>query len=119
MRILVDENIPLMSVKQLRQAGHDVLDIRGTPDEGTSDEFVWNKAYREKRLLITTDRGFARHRDREHYGVLIVSLRKPNRNKINERVIEAMKQFSREDWPGLLVIMRDEVMSTWSQGKGP
>jgi len=28
MDILVDENIPLMSVKQLQQMGHNVLDIR-------------------------------------------------------------------------------------------
>ena len=30
MDILVDENIPLISVDQLRRMGHDVLDIRGT-----------------------------------------------------------------------------------------
>ncbi|MBA7708748.1 hypothetical protein ES703_117652 [subsurface metagenome] len=28
MRILVDENIPRMTVNQLRDNGHDVLDIR-------------------------------------------------------------------------------------------
>ncbi|HUW20633.1 MAG TPA: DUF5615 family PIN-like protein [Sedimentisphaerales bacterium] len=59
MKILVDENIPLMGVQELRQMGHDVLDIRGTPDKGTSDEFLLKKACEEKRILITTDRGFA------------------------------------------------------------
>jgi len=38
MKILVDENIPLMTVQALREMDHDVLDIRGTLDEGTSDE---------------------------------------------------------------------------------
>lgn len=52
MDILVDENIPLASVEQLQQMGHNVLDIRGTPDEGISDELLWNKACQEKRLLI-------------------------------------------------------------------
>ena len=75
MDILVDENIPRMSVEQLRQMGHDVLDVRGTADEGISDELLWSKTCQEKRLLITTDRGFAHCRDREHYGILIVSLR--------------------------------------------
>ena len=97
--------------------GHDMLDIRGTADEGISDELLWNRACREKRLLITTDRGFAHYRDREHYGILIVSLRRPNRHKINKRVIEAMGLFSPEQWPGLLVVMRDEAMSAWRQGK--
>jgi len=115
MRILVDENIPLVTVEQLRRLGHDVLDIRGTADQGISDELLWNKAYQEKRLLLTTDRGFAHYRDRKHYGILIVSLRRPNRHKINKRVLDATKLFSVEQWPSLLVVMRDRTMSTWRQ----
>lgn len=34
MRIPVDENIPVMTVRQVRDLGHDVLDIRGTGPEG-------------------------------------------------------------------------------------
>jgi len=74
MKVLVDENIPLMSVHELRQMGHDVLDIRGTPDEGTADELLLKRAYEEGRLLITTDRDFASFRDREHNGILIIAL---------------------------------------------
>jgi predicted nuclease of predicted toxin-antitoxin system len=117
MDILVDENIPLASVEQLRKMGHDVLDIRGTTDEGLSDELLWNRSCQQKRLLITTDRGFARYRHREHHGILIISLRRPNRLKINDRVIEAMRLFSTEQWAGLLVVMRDKTMSTWRLGK--
>lgn len=57
MRIFVDENIPKMAAKALREAGHDVKDIRGTPEEGMSDEDIWNVINKEKRLLITTDKG--------------------------------------------------------------
>jgi len=117
MNILVDENIPLMSVEQMCQMGHDVLDIRGTSDEGISDELLWNRTCQEKGLLITTDRGFAHYRHRDHPGILIVSLRKPNRRKINDCVTEAIKLFQPEQWPGLLVVMRDETMSTWRRGK--
>jgi predicted nuclease of predicted toxin-antitoxin system len=117
MKVLVDENIPLMCVRELRQIGHNVLDIRGTIDEGISDELLFKKACEENRLLITTDRDFASFRHREHYGILIIALRRPNRSKINERVIEAIKRFSTGKWPGLLVVMRDEVMSTWRPGK--
>ncbi len=113
MKILVDENIPLMTVGQLRMMGHDVLDVRSTPEQGISDELLWNKTCQEKRLLITTDKGFVTHRNTKHYGILIVSLRKPNRQRINQRVIEAIKRFSPKQWPGLLVVMRDNVMSTW------
>jgi Domain of unknown function (DUF5615) len=38
MKILVDEHIPLMTVRALRLMGHDVHDIRGTTDEGMQDD---------------------------------------------------------------------------------
>ncbi len=113
MKILVDENIPLLCVSDLQAAGHDVADIRGTEEEGMSDEAVWNQAQRDGRLLVTTDKGFARQRDREHQGILIVLLHRPNRHKITRRIIEAMDLFSADEWRGLLVVMRDTVMSTW------
>ena len=36
MKIFIDENMPLMTVEALSGQGHDVLDIRGTADEGLS-----------------------------------------------------------------------------------
>jgi hypothetical protein len=62
MKILVDEHIPLMTVSALRLLGHDVRDIRGTPEEGMEDDVLWEMAQREERLLITTDKGFTRYR---------------------------------------------------------
>jgi len=62
MRILVDENIPLVTVERLRELGHDVLDIRGTADQGLEDPELWSRALAERRLLITTDRGFTEYR---------------------------------------------------------
>lgn len=50
MEILVDENIPLMAVQALREMGHDVLDIRGTLDEGASDKTLWNIGQREGQI---------------------------------------------------------------------
>lgn len=113
MKILVDENIPLLCVEHLQNTGHDVADIRGTEEEGLSDEAVWNKAQDDGRLLITTDKGFTQRRYEKHRGILVVLLRQPNRHKINNCIVEAMGLFSAAQWPGLLVVMRDTVMSTW------
>lgn len=52
MRILVDENIPRMTVDRLRELGHDVKDIRRTDDEGLTDVGLWGVDIRERRLLI-------------------------------------------------------------------
>jgi len=113
MKVFVDENIPLMTVAALRSLGHDVHDIRGTIDEGMRDDALWEMAQREERLLITTDRGFTHYRMRPHHGVLVIQLRQPNRRKIHARIMQALRQFSDREWPGLLVVMRDVAQSVW------
>jgi predicted nuclease of predicted toxin-antitoxin system len=57
MKILVDENIPRMTVEGLRTQGHDVKDIRGTAQQAVPDSALWQIASLEDRLLITTDKG--------------------------------------------------------------
>ena len=86
MKICVDENIPLVTVSELRSLQHDVLDIRYTPDQGLSDDLLWELVTKQGRLLITTDKGFAQHRTELHHGLLIVRLRQPNEQKIHERM---------------------------------
>src|SRR5262245_58970199 len=81
MKLFVDENIPSRTVQELRKLGHDVLDIRGTSDQGLDDEVLWTRLMKENRLLITTDKGFAQHRQEAHCGILIVRLRQPNEAK--------------------------------------
>ena len=86
MKICVDENIPLVTVSELRSLQHDVLDIRYTPDQGLSDDLLWELVTRQGRLLITTDKGFAQRKTELHHGLLIVRLRQPNEQKIHERM---------------------------------
>ncbi len=113
MKIFVDENIPLITVETLRQIGHNVKDIRRTDDEGISDDEIWNKTQQENRMLITTDKGFAKYRGYPHYGILIIRLKKPNCKRIHERIISTINQIPTDEWEGLLVVMRDTVQSSW------
>jgi len=111
MKVAVDENIPLSVVKELRTRDWDVLDIRGTADEGMDDESFWRIVQSEARLFITTDKGFTHYRDASHHGLLIVNLKHPNRRKIHTRVFHALDQF--DSWLNRLVVMRDTVQSVW------
>jgi predicted nuclease of predicted toxin-antitoxin system len=111
MRVLADENIPKLTVLALTELGHDVLDIRGTDKQGIDDEQLWMLAESETRLLITTDKGFASLRDVNHHGLLIVRLHHPNEERIHARVIAAFRQFAEQDWPGMTVVMRDNVQT--------
>jgi predicted nuclease of predicted toxin-antitoxin system len=62
MKILVDENMPKLTVADLIALGHDVRDLRGTKLEGVDDATLWQLAQQENRLLVSTDKGFAHHR---------------------------------------------------------
>lgn len=90
-----------------------MLDIRGTSDQGMADQQLWEKAVQEQRLLITTDKGFAEHREELHYGLLIIRLKQPSRVKIHQRVLQALRHYAANQWPGLVVVMRDAFQSAW------
>lgn len=111
MRILVDENIPRATVAELIALGHDVFDVRGTDLQGIQDDELWELAQSEQRLLITSDKEFSSHRTEDHFGILVVRLRQPNRQSIHERVLAVMRSLPERDWPGSLVVVRDSVMS--------
>ncbi len=113
MKIFVDENIPFITVKELRSKGFDVKDLRGTTDQGITDEELWKIVQQEKRLLITTDKGFSAQRNERHYGILIIRLKKPSRMKIHQRVMQAINNFKEDEWKGLMVVIRDVVQSSW------
>jgi len=55
MKLLANENIPIGTVRQLRELGHDVLAISQTCP-GVTDDVVLGLAHREQRTLLTFDR---------------------------------------------------------------
>ena len=113
MNILVDENIPNMTVRRLKELGHNVKDIRGTEEEGITDEYLWDIAQNENRLLISTDKGFTQYRHNFHHGILIILLKNPNKDKIHQRVLNAINQFDENEWMNLLTVVRDFAQSLW------
>src|SRR4051812_24101368 len=113
MRILVDQNIPNVTVGELRSRGHDVLDIRGTERQGMFDDELWPFAQSERRMLVTTDKGFTEHREEPHCGILVIRLRQPNEQRMHTRIMAAFNQFADDEWRGLLVVMRDTVQSVY------
>ena len=111
MQILVDENIPRPTVVRLRECGHDVLDIRGTPREGMKDELLWELAQKEKRLLISTDGRFLRYWNVSHSGALVVLLKQAKLWTIHEKIMRTLDQFTPEEWREQLVVVRDKFQS--------
>ena len=54
MRLLANENIPLATIRKLRELGHDVFAIH-EQNAGISDQNVLELAHNEQRMLITFD----------------------------------------------------------------
>jgi predicted nuclease of predicted toxin-antitoxin system len=121
MNILSDENIPNITLEELRSLQHDVLDIRGTPKQGMFDDELWTLAQADQRVLITTDKGFTQYRDEDHFGILVIRLRQPNEQQIHSRIMAAIREFAPSEWRGLLVVMRDKVRTLYrsKKAKGP
>ena len=113
MRIFVDENIPKITVRELKAREHNVVDIRNTEQEGIPDKEVWANAQEQKRLLITTDKGFFQYRNVTHFGIIIIRLKKPNRIKIHERILYAITRLPESDWQNKIVMIKDNVLSSW------
>ena len=117
MKVFVDENIPLMTVQELRKIGCEVVDIRGTGKMGMSDEDIWEMAQKIGCLLVTTDKGFADKRYEKHNGILIIRLKQPNRIKIHQKVMKAISLFKEREWRGLTVIIQDTFHTVWKDKK--
>ena len=99
----------------MKSEGFDVLDIRNTNKEGISDEKVWEITQNEKRLLITTDKGFSKFRIQNHSGILIVRLQKPNHLKIHNKIMQTINSMNANDWENLIVILKDNVKTSWKK----
>jgi predicted nuclease of predicted toxin-antitoxin system len=113
MIIVVDENMPRTTVEALRADGHTVTDIRGTPNQGANDEYVWTTAQRLRAVLISTDKGFTTHRSEAHYCLLVIRLRQPTLAKIHARVMMAVRQQDPDSWRNLTLVVRDAVQSVF------
>ena len=97
---MVDENIPKMTVRALSARGDDLLVIRGTECEGLPDDQVWQISQDQKRLFISTERGFSKDRESNHDGGMIVCLKQPSGPGIPQRVLPAFHQYPEEEWQG-------------------
>jgi predicted nuclease of predicted toxin-antitoxin system len=58
-RCKVDEDLPAYITQRLNEAGFDAVSILDQNMQGTPDADVWEVVVKEKRWLITADKGFA------------------------------------------------------------
>jgi predicted nuclease of predicted toxin-antitoxin system len=90
MRFKIDENLPMDVALKLRERGFDAMTVL----EGVSDNVIAEVCKKEARTLITLDNDFAdiiAYPPREYYGIIILQLRKQDKESILfnlERIIK-------------------------------
>ncbi len=112
MRFFVDESFPKSVGEFLASCGHEVFDVREVQQTGSDDHTIFLLAQEHKATLLTTDRDFYHtvpHLYSHHCGIIVVSLRQPNRHNIQERLNWFLEQFRDENLENRVVQLRDKT----------
>lgn len=113
MNFLLDENFPKAEHDVLQGLGHASFDLRGTAEEGMSDEGIFRRAQDLGAVFLTTDRDFFHtipHLHPAHHGVVVIALRQPNRLRIIEKMNWIIGHLKPEDFRDRVFQLRD---TTW------
>jgi hypothetical protein len=108
MRFLANENIPPGAVRELREAGHDVLSVKESMT-GSGDDVILARAVAEQRVLLTFDKDFGelafRSRLPASCGVILFRFAQRGRRPDIARLEDAVQ--SRQDWTGAFWTVTD------------
>ena len=112
MKFFLDENFPKPAHTILSERWHEVFDIRGTPDEGMDDAEIFELALENEAAFLTTDGDFfytVPHHYPEHNGVVVITLRQPNRESILQKLEWFLDHFSAEALEGHVFRLKDRT----------
>lgn len=116
MKFVLDENFPRTAVEVLIGLGHEAVDIRNEGLGGSTDEILFEYCQSLKAVFVTTDRDFFHtipHLQPEHYGVLVIALKQPNRESILSKLKWFLEGFSPRDIRGRVFQLRDNAWSVY------
>ena len=112
MKFFLDESFPKSIGSLLASRGHEVFDVRELGRTGTDDHTIFLMAQECKATLLTTDRDFYHtvpHLYSHHCGIIVVSLRQPNRQNIQDRLTWFLEHFPDTDLENQVVQLRDKT----------
>lgn len=108
MKLLANENFPLLAVVALRDVGHDVVWAR-TEMPGEMDDVILQRAQDEERLVVTFDKDFGELAFRwglaAGCGVILFRLRTQSPEHVRKRVVETLAE--RVDWLGHFFVVEE------------
>lgn len=95
MRFLLDENVPNMYMKLLKNKGYkDIIRINDF-GKGLPDTEVFKIAQKEKRIIITIDRDFDEYKKQESCGIISISGKLINPIEVMTIVLQQIEKDER------------------------
>jgi len=96
MRLLTDQDVYEVTVRFLRDLGHDVVRVRDIGLSAASDEEILRTATMQERVLVTRDRDFGRLvflRKRTHSGVILLRITPRTVSEVHLRLRKFLERF--------------------------
>jgi predicted nuclease of predicted toxin-antitoxin system len=114
MKFFLDENFPKSVTVILETKGHKVFDVRSTEDEGSDDFHIFKLAQDKESIFVTTDKDFFHtipYLFEKHYGVIVITLRQPDRKSITEKFLFALNHFNLSSFESKILLLKDNIFS--------
>ena len=116
MKFLLDADVPVALGESLRQAGHDVRDVRQEPGAPLDDLTIVQLAQRDQRLLITRDVGIGNllhyPLTRQH-GRILLRFHRTTPQQLPAAVIALIHQTPEADLYGTLAVLQPGRWRFW------
>ena len=109
MTFVIDEDLPRSTARMLREAGHEVYDIRDHGLRGKDDDAILAFATQQKAILITGDLGFGnqlKYPVGSHEGIVVAHF--PNElttSELNAQILTAIMFLTEADLKKSLTIL--------------
>lgn len=109
MKLILNENMPMTAVVELRARGHDVVAVKETL-RGSSDTVILAQAQLEQRLVVSQDKDFGelafRQRLPADCGIILFRLSGNSPEADVQRIVSVIE--SRSDWEGQFAVATDD-----------
>lgn len=108
MRLKVDENLPTELAELLRSAGHEADTVAAEQASGASDPALAELCKRERRALVTLDRGFADIRaypPEEYEGIVVLRPEKQDKVTVMRLAADLVGALRSHPLPGHLWVL--------------
>ncbi len=109
MKFLVDENIPMELIEELKNSGYDILRVDNFK-KGLKDQNVLELAFKERRILITFDKDFgelAVKQKKKVTGVILLRIKPQSIQFLKERILLLFKQI--RELEGKFIVLEENL----------